>query len=500
MSSSPPFVLKQQSFNCNFALYFYFLTAIDPMKHTGHTAPADLTQRQWEILGLIAKGLSNRDISELLNISFHTVKNHAANILEQLDASNRTEATLIFNQLNTGTDCKPTIAVLPFRHNAEDFDRHIIEGFCADLVFQISLWRWIPVISAQSACCYLNSYTPFNVIGAELGAQLLVAGSINLMQDNLQINAEVVDSNSQQIRWSKSITCPYDNFLVAHKDIAKGIIAECFPEIHAQLITSECQQPKRQLQSWHYACKGFSALKQLTQAANKEAEQHFKQALQQDKTDAMAHYGMTECLYQRLFNQWHSGTEQLPLLLWNAARQCQEVAPKSCHTQLAVALAHIGSGEIQEATLALESAIDLNPNFASAHSLLGQLVMMLGDPNNGICHLKTALKLSPRDPRLWSFHLGLSLAYFALEQYEPASTHALLALQDNPKAPTAYATLAASYGQQGYQTQAKKALKRLSEVDPRYSLTNFNLILVNANPEYLQRYADGLRLAGMTRQ
>lgn len=49
------------------------------------TESSPLTAREQEILGLVAKGLSNRDISLQLEISEHTVKNHLKNILHKLD-------------------------------------------------------------------------------------------------------------------------------------------------------------------------------------------------------------------------------------------------------------------------------------------------------------------------------------------------------------------------------------------------------------------------------
>ncbi|MNN80583.1 Transcriptional regulatory protein DegU [compost metagenome] len=52
-----------------------------------------LTTREKEILSLVAEGLSNRDISNQLNISEHTTKNHLKNILQKLHLENRVQLT-----------------------------------------------------------------------------------------------------------------------------------------------------------------------------------------------------------------------------------------------------------------------------------------------------------------------------------------------------------------------------------------------------------------------
>ncbi len=54
-----------------------------------------LTDREMEVLKLVAKGASNRDIAKALFISENTVKNHVRNILEKLQIHSRMEAVMV---------------------------------------------------------------------------------------------------------------------------------------------------------------------------------------------------------------------------------------------------------------------------------------------------------------------------------------------------------------------------------------------------------------------
>jgi len=51
-----------------------------------------LTERESEVLGLLAKGLANKQIAAVLGISEHTVKFHVSSIYTKLNVTNRTEA------------------------------------------------------------------------------------------------------------------------------------------------------------------------------------------------------------------------------------------------------------------------------------------------------------------------------------------------------------------------------------------------------------------------
>lgn len=67
----------------------------EPEAPLGGATGSDLTQRERELLSLMARGLSNQDISRQLAIAMPTVKFHVTNILAKLHADNRTEAVLV---------------------------------------------------------------------------------------------------------------------------------------------------------------------------------------------------------------------------------------------------------------------------------------------------------------------------------------------------------------------------------------------------------------------
>jgi DNA-binding NarL/FixJ family response regulator len=54
-----------------------------------------LSPRELEILGMVAKGLTNKEISHVIQVSHFTVRNHVRNIITKLEVGDRTEAATV---------------------------------------------------------------------------------------------------------------------------------------------------------------------------------------------------------------------------------------------------------------------------------------------------------------------------------------------------------------------------------------------------------------------
>jgi DNA-binding NarL/FixJ family response regulator len=67
----------------------------DLLRRVGDDRESRLTVRELDVLRLVVKGLSNREIARDLFISQNTVKNHVRNILEKLHVRSRNEAAAV---------------------------------------------------------------------------------------------------------------------------------------------------------------------------------------------------------------------------------------------------------------------------------------------------------------------------------------------------------------------------------------------------------------------
>ena len=74
------------------ALFRFVAHVVDetPLKRSARRP--DLTMRQQQLMALVAKALTNKEIASQLNLSEFTVRNHIHRILKQVDAGSRNEA------------------------------------------------------------------------------------------------------------------------------------------------------------------------------------------------------------------------------------------------------------------------------------------------------------------------------------------------------------------------------------------------------------------------
>lgn len=98
---APPPRRRRLTWRSNSFLGPRLLTAGEPNSRPDADSPR-LTARQLEVLELVAKGLTNKEIGGVLSISPGTVKVHVAAVIAALDVTNRTEAAIRLHSLGLG--------------------------------------------------------------------------------------------------------------------------------------------------------------------------------------------------------------------------------------------------------------------------------------------------------------------------------------------------------------------------------------------------------------
>ncbi len=86
----------------------------------GKTENLSLSDRELQVIGLVADGLTNQEIAEKLEISKRTVDNHISNILNKTQTENR--VALVRWALQWGKVCLNDVNCCPLPINPDNSD------------------------------------------------------------------------------------------------------------------------------------------------------------------------------------------------------------------------------------------------------------------------------------------------------------------------------------------------------------------------------------------
>jgi tetratricopeptide (TPR) repeat protein len=142
-------------------------------------------------------------------------------------------------------------------------------------------------------------------------------------------------------------------------------------------------------------------------------------------------------------------------------------------------------------------AIHLNPSFAAAYVLLGQMLTYDGRPEEGIPLAEKGISLSPYDPRLFAWLVALAGAHYQLRHYPQAVEIGLRSWALNRNWPFGLRYAVAGLAQLGRLAEAQAALADLRHLDPSMSLVEVNLQRSYRDRAGIDHILHGLRKAGM---
>jgi tetratricopeptide (TPR) repeat protein len=150
----------------------------------------------------------------------------------------------------------------------------------------------------------------------------------------------------------------------------------------------------------------------------------------------------------------------------------------------------------ERAIAAFREAIKLNPSFAAAHVLLGQMCLYTGRPEEAIAQAEQGIRLSPSDPRLFIWLPALAGAHYQLRHYADAIEAGRRSWSLNRNWPFGLRYIVASLGQLGRIEEARVALAELKLMDPNLAFVEANYQRTYQDPAAVDHILDGLRKAG----
>jgi tetratricopeptide (TPR) repeat protein len=150
-----------------------------------------------------------------------------------------------------------------------------------------------------------------------------------------------------------------------------------------------------------------------------------------------------------------------------------------------------------EAAVLHDRAISLNPNLALAWCFSGFALSYMGDQETALARMTQAIQLSPSDPHLFFFQAAIVMPHLLRGDYQEAAAAGRKAVELNPWFSSSFKGYLAALGHLGCTKDAANVMARLLKLEPGFTVRDAIRRSPMGLPKDVERYAEGLRLAGL---
>jgi len=333
-----------------------------------------------------------------------------------------------------------SIAVMPFVNEGGKAElEYLSDGMTDTLISSLSQLPNLSVKARSSVFRFKGKETNPQTIAKELNVQAILNGRIAQRDDQLTLTVELVDALTENVIWSEQYNRKQADLVSLQGEIARDVSTK----LRTKLSGTEEQKVAKTYtvnpEAYQLYLKGLYHWNKRTGEALKTAIDYFNQAIAKDPSYAQAYAGMA--LAYVLLPQYSAGAPEESLTKGKAA------AAKALELDDSLAEAHTALGQalftydrnIAESDRQYQRAIELNPNYATAHQ----------------------------------WYAGGNLV--STQRFEQAIAEGKRAVELDPLSLIANLELASIYGYARQNDQAVVQLRKIIDMDPNWYLAHMVL-------------------------
>ena len=388
-----------------------------------------------------------------------------------------------------------SIAVLPFDNLSRDPDNaYFAEGVQDEILTRLAKVADLKVISRTSTQKYKSAPDNLRDIAKQLGVSNILEGSVQRAGDQVRVTVQLINATTDAHLWAESYDRALTDIFTVESEIAKTIA----DTLRAKLTGSEermmSKKPTANPEAYELYLKGRFFWNKRTGVDLRKSIDYFDQTAAKDPSYALAYAGLADAYVLLSGFGAASPKDSLPEAKAAAEKGLDlDGTLGEAHASLAQALLAYDFN-FARANREFRRAIELNPNYATAHHWYGESGLTpLGQFEDGVAELKRALQLDPlsviinadvgtvltsarrydeaieqlrktleMDPSFYyaHYHLGEALEMKGLNEDAVAEYEKATALNDDP---VPQALLGHLYAKMGRKDEARRILQRLRD-------------------------------------
>jgi TolB-like protein/DNA-binding winged helix-turn-helix (wHTH) protein/Tfp pilus assembly protein PilF len=351
-----------------------------------------------------------------------------------------------------------SVAVLPLEClSSEPGQEYFADGVTDELITQLAKSGVFRVTSRTSSMQFKKSNKNLRQIAGELGVEALVEGSIERAGDRVRIRAQLIRASTDQHLWAESYDGAVSDLLALEdrvaRDIALKVAVNLTPAQERRFVRTRTVNPDAYLDY----LRGRYFWNQRTADGFEKAPGYFQAAIDKDPNYGAAYAGLADTYLLLGGYFFHSQNETIPKarVAVQKALQLEDLA--EAHTTLGL-IAENYDWDWPRAEKEFRRAIELNPNYSTAHHWYGEAFLALtGRFDEALAEMKRAAELDPLSPII-SADVGVTL--YLARRYDQAIHQLERTLELYPDYEIAQVWLARSLEQQKQCPEAISVLEQ----------------------------------------
>ena len=362
-----------------------------------------------------------------------------------------------------------SLAVLPLENLSGDAQQdYLAAGMHEALILGLGRLSGLKRVSARgSVMRYEDSKKTPREIGAELGVDAVITGTVQRSGDRVRITAHLIRAANDEPMWSDDYERELRDVLALQQDvvsdIARQVELQLSPREQAGLSRTRRVNPE----AYEAYLKGKFQFNKFTPESFQKALALLQQAVAIDSTEPLAWAGLSYVYgLMELFSPVPTGDAIAPAKA--AALKALELDETLAEAHVALADITVNEWNYSGAKRSYERALELNPNLPDAHVHYSWYLATFGTPDSAIAEMKRGVALDPLSPLYTAWFAGL---YWELGRFDDAIREANKAMELQADFPVALFVLGLANLDKGRHAEAIRYHERATAKYPNQSFT-----------------------------
>ena len=315
------------------------------------------------------------------------------------------------------------VAVLPFTNVGGDRENDFLaDGLHEDILTGLAKVRGLRVIARSSVLKWRGRTVAAREVGRELGAGLVLAGSVRRAGSRLRLSVELISSENDQVVWSDA----FDKELTDAFEIQAAVAREVTGQLAMNLSEREqrllARRPTTSTEAYELFARGrfVQQRESLSRDAMERIISLYERAIALDPNFALAHAYLAVAHGEFYWYAYDQSPARLDLARASAERALL-LQPELPEAHIALGEVYYRFSKDYEAALReYRLAQALEPSNPRAVEACGLALRRLGRWEEALAQFQLSVQLAPDDPQK---EIGLAEQLYVMRRFAEAEPH-----------------------------------------------------------------------------